>query len=198
MTHTEAHVAGAWRGIGLSAEALADMLARYREPHRAYHNLSHVKSVLGMISEHTNPSSELIAAAILHDVIYDPRASDNEEQSAQYARRVLADSTLSPDRVAELILFTKGHDAPEDDTEAAALLDADLAVLAGYEQDYDSYAKAIRLEYWHVDPETYRAGRRQVLERLLARPYIFRLPENIWIFEQTARANLHRELNSLA
>lgn len=196
MTRNEALISGAWRGAGLPATALPDILKRYAEPHRVYHNLNHIKAVLDRIAECTKPSPELIAAAILHDVIYDPRRNDNEEQSAAYAEEILTPERSS--RVKELILFTKTHDAPEGDEEAAALLDADLAVLAGYEQDYDSYAQGIRLEYWHVEPDAYREGRRKVLEGFLLRPRIFRLAENFDIYEETARANIQREISDLS
>jgi len=195
MSRTEAQVAGAWRGAGLPAEALTDILNRYAEPHRTYHKLRHIRAVLDQITETVNPSPELIAAALLHDVVYDPRRSDNEEQSANYARSILAGAQIDLDRIAELILVTKSHHASENDQEAAALLDADLAVLGGYQEDYDSYAQAIRVEYWHVEPDAYREGRRKILESFLARPQIFSLAENFDIYEETARANIQRELN---
>lgn len=201
MTQIEAYIAGAWRGLSLPGDKLADVLARYNEPQRAYHNLTHVKAVLDMVVEHARPTQEVIAAALLHDVIYDTRATDNEKRSAAYTRGLLGPvgwGESSIRRVEELILFTKGHVAPVNDEDASSLLDADLAVLGGYEEDYDRYAAAIRLEYWHVEPEAYRKGRIKVLESFLARARIYRLADNFAMYEETARANIRRELFSLA
>ena len=79
------------------------------------------------------PAVEL--AAWLHDVIYDSRASNNEEQSAAYASIFVPNWELAAsERVAALILSTKTHDA-NGDRDAEVLLDADLAVLGSDELD---------------------------------------------------------------
>lgn len=198
-------VVDAWRGAlwprDPAEDDLADVLARYSEPHRAYHNIRHICSVLDMVSECDHQSAELVFAAILHDVIYDPRAQDNEEQSAKYARDLLTHQNWpleEIDRVAELILATKHHEAPEDDTQASILLDADLAILAGYEGSYDEYAAAIREEYSFVPDSDYRVGRIKVLQSFLDRPRIFRMPDNIEVYEDAARKNIAAEIRRLS
>ncbi len=130
-------------------------------------------------------------ATWLHDVIYDSRAPDNEERSADYAERLCVRLCI-PDGhlVAALILKTKTHDAGGD-PDAQVLIDADLAILGASEPVYRDYADAIRQEYgWVPEPE-YRAGRRQVLQTFLRRPKIFRLLRHL---EYSARQNLADEI----
>lgn len=197
-------IASCWRGAlwpGDPAESdLADVLARYAEEHRAYHNARHICAVLDMIAEVEHGSAELVFAAILHDVVYDPRAHDNEERSADYAREFLGRQDWTPeaaDRTAQLILATKRHEAAPEDKLAMILLDADLAILAGYESDYEEYSAAIRQEYSFVSDDDYRAGRIKVLQSFLDRPTIFRMPENIEHYESVARANIAAEIAEL-
>src|SRR5436190_1260787 len=76
--------------------ALADrhfdeIRAFYSGPGRYYHTLDHVLDVLttveNLASHAKNPNSVKLAVC-LHDVIYESKASDNEERSAQYAERL--------------------------------------------------------------------------------------------------------------
>ena len=74
-------------------------------------------------------------------MIYDSKASDNEERSAEYAVRLCEKSSIPEGQlVASLILKTKTHDAG-DDADAQVLIDADLAILGASESDYRDYAE---------------------------------------------------------
>lgn len=183
-----------------------DVVRRYGEDGRFYHTLVHVADVLATLDRLTPdalpvqalPAIPLCLAAWLHDVVYDPRAADNEARSAAYAVEVLgalgAGAALT-EEVARLILCTQTHVAA--DAAAQLLLDADLAVLGGETAVYDAYARAIRREYAHVPDAAYRLGRAQVLRRFLARPRIFQT-DGMWRERETAaRANLARELAAL-
>jgi predicted metal-dependent HD superfamily phosphohydrolase len=137
-------------------------------------------------------------AAFLHDVVYDSRASDNEERSAEYARELLTGFGAERDvreETARLILLTKTHEASADD-DGCRLLDADLSILGAEPEVYDAYARAIRQEYAWVPEEEYRAGRRRVLERFLARPHIYFTPA-FRAREDQARSNIAHEIASL-
>ncbi len=69
---------------------LEKILQLYSEPHRAYHNMTHVQDViasLDFLKDGVNaPTAEeeaiLILAAFFHDVIYNPKSSTNEKDSA--------------------------------------------------------------------------------------------------------------------
>ena len=133
-------------------------------------------------------------AAWLHDVIYDSKASDNEERSADFAER-LCEGLAIPEGnlVAALIRTTKTHDAGEN-ADAQVLLDADLAILGASDADYRGYAEKIRQEYaWVPEPE-YRKGRGQILERFLTRPRIYHFLSQL---EQPARRKIAHEISRL-
>ena len=117
--------------------AFADLVARYGEPSRHYHTLDHIRAVLGHVDAlWPDAPLALELAAWLHDVVYDSRAADNEERSADYARALLpalgvAESTI--DETARLILLTRSHEAGPGDRAGQTLLDADLAILSASE-----------------------------------------------------------------
>ena len=61
----------------------------YAEPHRAYHNMTHVQDVIASLDfllegEECTSRSEaiLILSAFFHDVVYNPKSSTNEKDSA--------------------------------------------------------------------------------------------------------------------
>jgi predicted metal-dependent HD superfamily phosphohydrolase len=170
----------------------------YSSPGRCYHTLEHVGHVLqaveGLCPKATHPNAVKLAAW-LHDSIYDSRASDNEERSAQYAERLCEELAIPQgDLVASLIRKTKTHEAG-DDADAQVLIDADLAILGASEPAYRTYAEQIRREYAWVPESDYRRGRRGVLERFLARPRIYHFLDHL---EEPARRNLAAEIAGLS
>jgi predicted metal-dependent HD superfamily phosphohydrolase len=192
------------------AAALADVLARYDEPHRRYHTLRHVLDVLGTLDELlVDPMSQPVApadrqalrgAGWLHDVVYDPTRDDNETRSAAYAREVLADLGLDAATVAEtsrLIELTAGHEVHGDDLNGMLLADADLAILGAAPDRYERYTEEIRAEYAHVPEDRFRIGRIAVLESFAQRSPLFHTFAASERFEQLARDNLRAELEAL-
>jgi len=101
-------------------------------------------------------------------------------------------------RVEELVLATIAHSAPPGDLTAWALLDADLAILGADPQAYDRYRLAVREEYAALDEVAWRAGRTAVMSGLLARDPLYRTGAARGRWEAIARANIARELQSLA
>jgi predicted metal-dependent HD superfamily phosphohydrolase len=187
-----------------------DLANRYNAPDRHYHNFEHVRHVLSAVGWESRPplatrrttsAASLPFAAWFHDAIYDSRAKDNEQRSADYAREVLQSLGIPADvreETARLILLTRTHQTTPDDVRGQQLLDADLAILAAEPEQYDAYAAAIRKEYGWVADNDYRAGRRQVLERFLARPRIYFTERMFTAGEARARANLAREIAALS
>ena len=195
-----------WRALAgdspTSRTEWAAVVAAWSEPHRRYHDLAHLAAVLAVVDAlagHADDPDAVRLAAWYHDVVYDPRSTENEQRSAGRARAGLRG--LVPDeRIAEverLVLLTAGHDAAPDDADGAVLCDADLAVLASPPGAYAAYASAVREEYAHLSDAEFTAGRIAVLERLLALPALYRLPENAQRWTATARANLTAELTLL-
>ncbi|WP_422743997.1 HD domain-containing protein [Micromonospora sp. WMMD754] len=199
-----AHAAGATDPVGVD-RAGARLLAGWREPHRRYHTVEHLRAVLDVVDAYADSARRLDLvrlAAWCHDVVHDPRAGGdtNERASAELGDTLLAAAGLPAAAVTEvrrLVLLTAGHAVGPDDPDGALLCDADLAVLAGPPDGYDRYAAAIRREYAHVPEPDFRAGRAAVLRHLLGLPALYRLPEPHARWEDAARANLSRELARL-
>jgi predicted metal-dependent HD superfamily phosphohydrolase len=174
-----------------------EIVLAYSGPGRFYHTLDHVWAVLATVDSLASHAKNLNAvklAAWLHDVIYDSKASDNEERSAEYAERLCQELAIPESAsVASLIRKTKTHDAG-DDTDAHVLIDADLAILGASEPVYRDYAEKIRQEYaWMSEPD-YRQGRRRVLESFLSRPRIYHFLGQL---EEPARRNMADEISRL-
>ena len=185
-----------------AATVLAD---RYTEPNRAYHDSTHIAAMLyGLDANRASARAahEIALAILFHDVVYDPRRSDNEAASASCAETAMTSLGFAPQqiaRVAGLIMATQ-HGAREpapDDTDCALLLDLDLAILGSAPDAYRAYAAAIRREYAHVPDVLYRPGRTHVLKTFLAQPNIYRTPKFRARYEVQARANLAAEVTAL-
>ncbi|MFC7218744.1 hypothetical protein ACFQLX_11270 [Streptomyces polyrhachis] len=183
------------------------LLERWAEPQRRYHTVDHLRAVLDRVAEiegagaYADDRAAVELAAWFHDAVYRPDRSENEERSAHLAERALAELGLDAGltaEVARLVRLTVAHDAADGDRNGAVLCDADLAVLAGTPQEYAAYAAAVRAEYAFVPDADFRAGRAEVLRRLLALPRLFRTPYGAEHFEQRARHNVRTELELLA
>lgn len=174
----------------------------YSSADRSYHTIAHIEFCLQKLSETKTIAKEpdSIALALwFHDVIYDSHRKDNEEQSALFWSRKTGELQLSPglqEKVASLILMTK-HDRPAQQVDEKLIVDIDLAVLGTIESEYDDYEQKIRLEYEWVSLAQYRQGRTKVLRQFLERPFIYNLPYFRQKFEEQARKNLMRAINSL-
>lgn len=205
--------AAAWRAAVRAADGSApdaevdaagtDLLARWAQPHRRYHDLEHLGEVLdavdGLADDAADPAVVRLAAWF-HDAVYDGRPGDDEEASAVLAERVLASLGVPADRagrVAALVRMTAAHSPTDDDADAAVLSDADLAILAAPPERYARYAAAVRAEYAHVPDDAFRAGRAAVLRGLVVAPHLFRTAHGRAQWEHAARANVAAELATL-
>ncbi|USX48999.1 hypothetical protein [Lentzea sp. HUAS12] len=191
------------RTLGGAPDA-GDLMERYAEPHRTYHNTFHVVSVVRDSSALADAfaftveeRAVLALAACAHDVIYEGAPGEDERASAVWARERLA-GLEEPHiaRVESLVLATITHSS--DDPLAHVLLDADLAILGSEPGHYDRYSLAVRQEYSRYDDASWRAGRSKVLETLLDREALFVTEPARQLWDAAARANLARELQSLA
>nr|WP_246147617.1 metal-dependent phosphohydrolase [Nonomuraea turkmeniaca] len=196
---------GALVGGSVASGALgAEVIARWAEPHRRYHDLGHLTAVLDAVDQLADAAEDPAAvrlAAWFHDAVYDGRPGWDEERSAQLAQSRLPRCGVPATRVAEtarLVRLTAAHDTLADgDANGAVLCDADLAVLGRPGPGYDAYAAAIRQEYAHVPDDLFRKGRAQVLRRLLAAPRLYRTARAAGLWEERARANMTAELAGL-
>jgi predicted metal-dependent HD superfamily phosphohydrolase len=185
-------------------EILADLLARHSEPQRRYHGLGHLTALAELMNAHAPhiaPGSAPRLAIWWHDVVYNPQARDNEERSSDLAGEHLirlGATTELIEQTCTIILMTKNHWNGPSIGEGDYFLDADIAILGAPPGVYDTYAANVRQEYAFASDDAYRAGRSAFLKSALARSRLFRT----LVFETTyaaqARANMQREIASLA
>lgn len=184
-------------------ELHADLRHRYSEPHRAYHTLHHIAECLQLLEQiqalALNPACIEIAIWF-HDAIYDPRKSDNEERSADWARREIrrAGGGMDiQDYIGSLIMLTR-HDAEPQSQDEELFADLDLAILGSGAKRFDEYERQVRSEYSHVPTQLYRPARRKLLTGFLDRPQIYCTEWFRTRRESQARTNLQRSLIRLA
>jgi predicted metal-dependent HD superfamily phosphohydrolase len=181
----------------------AELRRRYAAPDRHYHGQPHIDACLRLFDEVRSQFADPDAAELafwFHDAIYDAKASDNEEQSADLAAAMLSACGVSPkhiDVIRELILATK-HNATPTDADARLLVDIDLSILGTDAATFDAYERAIRQEYAHVPDDAFRAGRAAVLRKFLARDRIYATETFASRYETHARENIARSLAALA
>jgi predicted metal-dependent HD superfamily phosphohydrolase len=198
-----ARAAGATADDAALAAAGADLLARWHEPHRRYHDAEHLAEVLAAVDRLAGEARDVAAvrlAAWFHDAVYDGVPGADEEASAAVAERVLAGLGVPAGRVAAvaaLVRMTASHRPVGGDPDAAVLSDADLAILASPAARYARYAAAVRAEYAAVADPAFRAGRAAVLTDLAGRPRVYSTATALALWEDAARANLTREITDL-
>jgi len=118
-----------------------------------------------------------------HDAVYDPKASDNEEQSAALAQQCLRDYDIhgpQADEVTRLILATK-HSQATVEPDEAFVVDIDLCILGREDARFREYEDQIRREYAWVPTDVYAAKRAEILQRFLDRERLF---STDWFFER--------------
>lgn len=178
---------------------------QYLKNELAYHNLEHIYEcfeALDMTSEYADDHSLVQAAIWYHDVVYDSKAKDNEERSADFACTELAKLTIDgnpidTDAVRALILETKHAKIPSS-ANACLLVDIDLRILGSDFIRYLRYSYAIRSEYAWVPEVDYKAGRTKVLQSFLDREFIYSTDFFREHYEASARRNLQKEIEILS
>lgn len=174
----------------------------YSEEQRAYHNLSHIHSMLQLtkkFSEQIEQADMLQLAIWYHDIIYNPSRKDNELKSAEYAQSALSNHLEQGmlDVLQALINSTAKHQPLVPHPVNDWLLDFDLAVLATDRQTYTEYKAAIRHEYRIYPGFLYRPGRKKILHHFLEREHIYYTELFQTHYEKIARSNLNWELSTL-
>lgn len=173
---------------------------RYREPHRHYHTLQHLENLLQLQQTYSDriTDNETVSFAIyFHDIVYDVKQPDNEEQSALAAHAFLQQTSYPAERIAQVMAFiraTKTHLNISNNTDLDYFLDFDLSILGTPSGEYLTYTKQIRDEY-HMYPDAqFYSGREKVLMHFLALPAIYKTAVFREEREAIARENLGEEL----
>lgn len=181
---------------------VAQLRSLYAERHRAYHNLKHVLDCLALAATVRSRLTEPAAVELAlwyHDAVYNPRAGDNEQRSADLAAQHLG-ALVSPGtlgRVRDLILVTK-HDAVPVDGDSQYVVDIDLAILGSDPATFDAYEQNVRREYRWVPGPLFRSKRREILQSFVNRPRIYSTDYFAERLENSARSNLSRSIAELS
>lgn len=175
----------------------------YSAPGRYYHTLQHVIEMLASLQNHANLAildwrrRALFAAAIYHDIVYNPLAKDNEEKSVELFKELSKDGDYSSEEIrfiSALVMATKNHES--DDPLHNLFNDADLSILAAKPDRFNEYERQIRAEYSFAPDALYNKGRGEFVQEMLSRPVIFTTKEYSE-YETAARTNLTNLLNKI-
>ena len=176
----------------------------YTEKNRAYHNLTHINNMLQEAAKFDHKiidKTVLFFAIWFHDIIYDPLSKTNEKDSAEFAKKMLSQTNLSPASIQkcyDLILLTIKH---QPDKEAhlddKLLVDFDLEILSRDWEAYKIYSEQVRKEYWMYPAPLFKNGRKAAMGKFLERPTIYQTPFYQKEKEAKARANIQREIEEL-
>ncbi len=194
-----------WRKANLFAE----IVLRYSEVHRHYHALNHIKHCLGTfdfvkesIPAHLHFLIQI--ALIYHDVVYDPEREDNEIRSGEIARNHLMELGWRDQNILQIInsIRATAHTGTPLTAEVAKwVVDIDLSSLAARPEVFDKNTLDIKAEYEHCINFTERKwqeGRRAFAQKMLGRAEIFHTEPFFRAYEEEARRNLARTIESLA
>jgi predicted metal-dependent HD superfamily phosphohydrolase len=178
------------------------VVAAYGEPGRYYHNLQHIGECLAEF----DAVRALVKQPLLvewalwfHDVVYDSKAGDNEERSAEAARHFLANGGMNPadvEVVTQLVIMTKHHNTGAD-VDPQIIVDVDLSILGREETRFFEYEDAIRKEYAWVEEGLFRKKRAEILERFLQRERLYATDFFRDKYEAQARRNLEKSISLL-
>lgn len=187
--------------VGDGAAVYQEVLTCYLEPHRFYHTPHHIGHCLRMfdLARDEMVDADAVETALwFHDVIYRPRASDNELKSAEFfaarvGRQVEAGFRR---RVHDLILVTM-HSRPPEDRDQEFMLDIDLSSFGLPWPEFLRDSNAVRKEFAHLSDRQFYGNRLQFLGTLLQRPALYSTELFRSRCEEAARRNIARHVDEL-
>lgn len=187
---------------GAQAEAVYKALtAFYGEAHRHYHTLRHIEHCLIEFDQAAalmDDADAVEMALWFHDVIYQPKAADNERRSAEWYRQAAAGSgsAVFQQKVCDLILATT-HRRPPTQDDARFIVDIDLSSFGLPWERCERDGRRIRAEFAGLDDARYYPNHLRFLRSLRRRPTLFRTEFFQRRYESIARANLDRIIAEL-
>ncbi len=142
------------------------VIERYDEPHRFYHNFDHIEKMIGSAKKKGILTDSLLLAIVFHDIVYDPKATDNELKSEsifiECAKLLLSKGII--DDICGAILETRNHMPSTKLSEQ--LCELDLEIVNAPLADFIEFEHKIFKEYQFVDYKTYKEKRIEILEQL--------------------------------
>lgn len=170
----------------------------YSEPHRAYHTTQHIVECIELFHLIQSSLQDPVAIELaiwFHDVIYEPKSTQNELDSAELFLQLMQDilSSVQCMKIYHWILATQKH-LPTADTDLQYLLDIDLAILGQSPARFSQYDHQIRQEYAWVHQHTYQQKRAEVLKGMMAHGVIYQTAFFQQHFQTQAEQNLKQAL----
>lgn len=172
----------------------------YSEPHRYYHNSSHIAALLSLIPQVSPNLAEddetiLIYASFFHDLIYNPQSKNNELESSilweEFSQEMSMENKIFQ-VVKDTILATAQHFQKPTHNISELFLDLDLSILGTTAEKFQEYEDNIRLEYGFVPENIYQVERIKIMKTLL-NPYKTTIAQKLW--GQAAENNLRKYQN---
>jgi len=158
---------------GATNEMADSWLSRWEQPHRFYHTLDHLFELKRLFGAQWDERDDLFLLAVFHDIVYDPRAQDNELRSKELFLKQLPEKfkEANPtvvDEIAKAIMESKHDVKPE--TELGKLFcPADLRILTHSNLDeLIAYEIKLSKEYQVYPYGLYRTHRIQFLSNWIS------------------------------
>lgn len=136
---------------------------------------------------------------LFHDVAYDTRCHDNEEQSAGLLKKKGKEWGLPDDlieRASRFVLVTKHGVIKAETPDEKLMADLDMSILGRPVNVYENYEGAVRREYGWVSEGDWRKGRGDFLRRVES-PF-FHTRHFSDRYEGQTRANIAQALRKLS
>ena len=176
------------------------LLTAYTEPQRHYHTVQHIVECIALFQQVKSDirKPELVEMAIwFHDVIYDPRAKNNEFKSAEMMKDVCFGifDLNEIETIYEWILATQKHEATHDN-DLCYLLDIDLSILSASKNRFLEYEIQIRNEYAFVEHKMYKQKRVEVLQYFYMMDSIYKTSFFREMSEVKAKDNLIKYIHN--
>lgn len=174
------------------------------EPSRHYHTLRHIYEIhlLASFEYSSTPPTGLLLATWFHDVVYDPRSTENEADSVKVFKQFAEEASIPKEfsKVVETAIdFTREHlRALSLSNESVvewipSFLEMDLAILASDHERYHEYTSQIRAEYEHLCDSEFRKGRKRFLQGFSS--FEFRHIRDSVALSNLSRCNLKNEID---
>lgn len=158
--------------LGIKNNMIDQIIEKWCESHRYYHNIDHLFDILDSLETEWSEGNIDIAeyqvlsvSALFHDVIYDPRSNQNEEESIKYYKDTVTDIDQ---RVINVILSTKYRKEP-DNRLPQIFWNIDNSILRSDINDLLEYEVRIRKEFQFVDYSVYKEERINFLKSCIGK-----------------------------
>lgn len=178
--------------------AMRNLMDKYDEPHRHYHNYAHINSVLNYIDSERSNFTEtefiaLVLAGLYHDAIYEIGTCDNEHQSSVFMAMEVphfSDEIIKlADRLIMLTSAEGSHHTNSSDRIGNVFLMADLHEFLSL-ADIIKNSRLIFKEFQKYDWSEYKKGRVLVLEKIR--------DKSVLQYSDEARENINYEILRLS